>query len=58
MESFWQFAFRFLYARNWHTGQRELSRSRVTIFCAGVFLVLLALTLISILQAPVEVVVQ
>lgn len=51
--SFWKFAFSFLYVRNWHTGHRELSRARVALFCAGLFLLLLALTMISILQAPV-----
>jgi len=52
--NFIKFAFSFLYVRNWHTGEKELSRSRMAIFCAGIFLVLLALTLISFLQAPVE----
>lgn len=55
MKSFLEFTFSFLYVRNWHTGQRELSRSRTAIFCGALFLILLALTLISILQAPVEV---
>jgi len=55
MGNFWRFAFRFLYTRNWHTGEQELSRSRTAVFCGGVFLVLLALTLITVLQAPVEV---
>ena len=52
--NFFKFAFSFLYVRNWHTGERELSRSRITLFCAGLFLILLALTMISFLQAPVE----
>lgn len=51
---FFRFAFSFLYVRNWHTGKMELSRQRLAVFCAAVFLVLLALTLISILQAPAE----
>jgi len=51
---FFRFAFSFLYVRNWHTGQMELSRSRLAVFCCGMFLFLLALTLITILQAPVE----
>jgi hypothetical protein len=50
--TFWHFVFSFLYTRNWHTGVRELSRPRVALFAAGVFLVLLAFTLISFLQAP------
>lgn len=52
--SFFRFAFSFLYVRNWHTGEMELSRPRVALFAAAVFLVLLGLTIISILQAPVE----
>jgi hypothetical protein len=52
--SFLRFAFSFLYQRNWHTGKKELSRPRVAIFCGGLFLVLLALTIISFLQAPIE----
>lgn len=51
---FFRFAFSFLYVRNWHTGKMELSRPRLAIFCGAVFLLLLSLTLISILQAPVE----
>lgn len=47
------FLFGFLYVRNWHTGKRELSRSRMALFCGGLFLVLLALTIIHILQLPV-----
>jgi hypothetical protein len=48
----WHFIFSFLYTRNWHSGARELSRPRVALFAAGIFLVLLAFTLISFLQAP------
>ncbi len=51
---FFRFTFSFLYVRNWHTGKMELSRPRLAIFCCGLFLLLLSLTLISILQAPVE----
>lgn len=51
--SFWQFVFSFLYSRNWHTGKHELSRPRVALFAAGLFLVILACALISFLQAPV-----
>lgn len=50
--TFIKFVFAFLYVRNWHTGKMELSRPRMSIFCAGIFLLLLALTMISILQAP------
>ena len=51
--SFFRFAFSFLYVRDWHSGKMELSRPRVALFCAGIFLLLLALTIISVLQAPV-----
>ena len=51
--TFWHFVFSFLYTRNWHTGVRELSRPRVALFAAGIFLVFLALTLVSFLQSPV-----
>lgn len=51
---FIRFAFSFLYERNWHTGEMELSRTKVALFSAGIFLLLLALAIISVLQAPVE----
>jgi hypothetical protein len=51
--NFFRFIFSFLYARNWHTGVMELSRPRVALFCGVLFLLLLALTIISFLQAPV-----
>lgn len=51
--SFVRFIFSFLYVRNWHTGQMELSRPRIALFCGGLFLLMLALTIISVLQTPV-----
>lgn len=51
--SFIRFVFSFLYVRNWHTGQMEISRPRLALFCGGIFLIMLALTIISVLQAPV-----
>lgn len=56
--NFIKFIFSFLYVRNWHTGKMELSRSRMSIFSAAIFLVFLALTMISFLQAPLEYVSQ
>jgi hypothetical protein len=50
---FIKFAFSFLYTRNWHTGKRELSRPKMAVFCGALFLIMLALTIISVLQAPV-----
>jgi len=52
--SFWRFIFAFLYVRNWHSGQMELSRPRIALFSASLFLLVLAFTLITILQLPVE----
>ncbi len=51
--SFIKFAFSFLFVRNWHTGEMELSRPRLAILCCVIFLIMLALTIISILQTPV-----
>ncbi|MCA9355251.1 hypothetical protein KC865_01730 [Candidatus Kaiserbacteria bacterium] len=51
--SFFRFAFSFLYTRNWHTGEMEISRPRLALFCGAIFLLMLALTIISFLQAPV-----
>jgi hypothetical protein len=50
---FIQYFFSFLYERNWHTGERELSRPKVALFSAMLFLLLLGLLIVSILQAPV-----
>ena len=54
MKSFLTFAFGFLYTRNWHTGQKELSQSRLVIFGCGAAFILISLLLIGLLQAPVE----
>jgi hypothetical protein len=51
---FIRFVFAFLFVRNWYTGEMELSRPRMALFSSGLFLLMLALTLIAILQAPVE----
>ena len=50
---FFKFLFSFLYVRNWHTGEMELSRPRLALFFSAVFLIVLALAIISVLQAPV-----
>lgn len=52
--AFIKYIFSFLYVRNWHTGKLELSRPRLSIFFAILFLILLAMTMILFLQAPVE----
>jgi hypothetical protein len=51
--SFFKFAFSFLYERNWNSGEKELSRGRMALFCGAIFLIMLALTIINVLQAPV-----
>lgn len=51
--SFFRFVFSFLFVRNWYTGEMELSRPRLVLFFVGIFLLMLALTIISVLQAPV-----
>ena len=48
-----RFIFGFLYIRNWHSGEHELSRPRVTVFAVGLFLIVLGLLIVSFLQAPV-----
>lgn len=51
---FLRFIFSFLYTRNGHTGQYELSRLRVWMFgCAAGFVLLLLVTAL-LLQTPVE----
>lgn len=52
--NFWRFVFSFLYVRNWHDGQLELSRPRVALFAASLFLLVLAITIITFLQTPIE----
>ena len=47
------FIFPFLYVRDWHTGHRELSRPRVALFSAMLFIILLGVLMATILQAPV-----
>ncbi|MEN9922427.1 MAG: hypothetical protein RL097_704 [Candidatus Parcubacteria bacterium] len=51
--SFVRFVFSFLYVRDWYTGKMELSRPRVALLCGGLFLVVLALTIIDYLQTPI-----
>lgn len=47
-----QFIFSFLFVRNWYTGVHELSRPRLSLFMAALFLCLLGVLLIALLQAP------
>ncbi len=48
-----QFVFYFLFARNWHTGELEMSRPRVVLFAAMLTLILLGVLIVSLLQAPI-----
>lgn len=48
-----EFIFSFLFVRNWHTGQMELSRPRVMLFGGMLSLVLLSLIIVSLLNAPI-----
>jgi hypothetical protein len=52
--SFFRFVFSFLYTRNWHTGQMELSRPRLMVFGAFLLLILVAMLMIAFLQIPIE----
>lgn len=53
-----QFVFSFLYVRDWHSGDLELSLPRVVLFSSMIFLVLLGIVMASVLQSPVSYVVQ
>lgn len=52
--SFFRFVFSFLYTRNWHTGQMELSRPRLMLFGAFLLLLAVAISMIAFLQIPIE----
>jgi hypothetical protein len=48
-----RFVLPFLFVRNWYDGSWELSRARIIIFSALMFLVLLSAIIAYMLQAPV-----
>lgn len=48
-----KFLFPFLFVRNWHSGEEELSRPRVVAFGAAVGFLVLGLIAVAILQMPV-----
>jgi hypothetical protein len=52
--SFIKYIFGFLYERNWHTGERQISYTRLSLFSALVFLIVLGLFLVWLMQLPVE----
>lgn len=49
----WQFIFSFLFTRNWHTGEMELSWPRVVLFGGMAFIIILSVVFAYILQTPV-----
>ncbi|MDA8597200.1 hypothetical protein N9L26_02580 [Candidatus Pacebacteria bacterium] len=51
--SVWRFIFGFLYVRDWHSGQMELSRPRVVLFAGMLSLIVLGILIALILQRPV-----
>ncbi len=53
MEIF-RFLFHFLYVRNWHSGQMELSRPRVVVFLGMLTLISLGVLIAWFLQTPVN----
>lgn len=44
----------FLFARNWYTGEWEISSTRLTLFIIFLALFGVAVTIVIVLQAPVE----
>lgn len=48
-----RFVFSFLYTRNWYTGQMELSRPRVFLFCGLLGLIILSVIIVGLLQVPI-----
>lgn len=50
---FVHFMFGFLFTRNWYTGDLELSRPKLALFSAMMFLIILGLLFITLLQSPV-----
>jgi hypothetical protein len=53
--SFVRFIFDFLYVRDWHTGRKELSYSRLALAGGILILAIFATVSIMILQTPIEV---
>jgi len=54
MMRFLRFIFPFLFVRNWHDGNYEISRDRLVLFCAAIGFILIGLLIIAFLQSPVE----
>lgn len=54
MRKLFRFIFSFLYARNWYTGELELSRPRVVLFGAMCILIVIILVIAAVLQLPVH----
>lgn len=53
--SFWQYIFRFLYTRNWHTGNWQISYSRLYWFICFLVVIIVCLLVIVHMQSAIEV---
>lgn len=49
-----RFVLPFLFVRNWHDGQWELSHSRLMLFCIALFFCVLGIGIAYFLQTPIE----
>lgn len=49
-----RFIFSFLYTRNWHTGEHELSHPRVALFGGMLILIMLGVAIALFLQTPIQ----
>lgn len=54
MKRFFRFVFPFLFQRNWHTGEVELSRTRFTLVLFALGTIAFFLLAVTVLQWPVE----
>lgn len=48
-----EFLFPFLFVRNWHTGQKEISRPRAWLFGTAIGFLVVGIIAISFLQLPI-----
>lgn len=48
-----RFIFPFVFARNWYTGQWEVSPARLTLFLLTLALVAIGIVLVYVLQRPI-----
>lgn len=50
---FVRFALPFLFARNWYTGQWEISRARLILFLLTLLFLVIGFSIVYILQKPI-----